>query len=236
MNLSPYAMTVDILLVAVFALTVYRAWKRGFVGAVSGLLSLVGAAVIAHMFSYLLEGILLRNVFVPFTEDILGEVVEKAVLSAGTAADGGMAALSETLASLTETAGSLGVKLHGPLALPDVIDPSAIALVTEDITAQLTPPIAGWLARVAAYLLLFVIAYAILRLVLRIVDLAMRLPILREANSLLGGICGVLLGAGYAWITAQLASLILGILVTGGTLPPDVLDGTVLGFLVNLIP
>ena len=233
MNVSPYALAVDVLLVAVFALTVYRAWKRGFVGAVSGLLSLVGAAVIAHMFSFILEGILLRNVFVPFTEDILGEVVEKAVLSAGTAADGGMQALSETLASLTKPAAALGFPLHGPITLPDIIDPSAIALVTADITAQLTPPIAGALAKIAAYLLLFLIAYAVLRFVLRIVALAMRLPLLREANTLLGGICGVLLGAGYAWIAAQIASLVLGILVTNGTLPPEVMDGTVFGWLTG---
>lgn len=232
MNLSPYALAPDALLVAVFAITVYRAWKRGFVGAVSGLLSLVGAAVIAHMFSFIVEGILLRNVFIPFTEDILGEVVEKAVLSAGTAADGGMQALSETLAKFSETVATLGVNLPGPIALPDIIDPSAISLVTEDITAHLTPPIAGWLAKIAAYLLLFLIAYAILRFVLRLVDLAMRLPLLREANTLLGGICGVLLGAGYAWIAAQIASLVLGILVTNGTLPPEVMGGTVFGFLV----
>lgn len=235
MNLHPYALAVDLVLIAVFALTVYRAWKRGFVGAVSGLLALVGAAVIAYLFAYIPEGILLRRVFVPFTEEILGEIVQKAILSAGTAADGGMDALSQTLASLTESAGALGIPLHGPIALPDVVDPSAMALLTEQITAQLTSPIAGWLARIAAYLLTFFAAYLILRFVLRIVDLVMKLPLLREANTLLGGICGVLLGAGYAWITAQALSLVLGILVTNGTLPSEVMGGVVFGWMTNLI-
>ncbi len=233
MNLQPYALAVDVVLVAIFALTVYRAWKRGFVGAVSGLLALAGAALVAYMFAYIPEGILLRRVFVPFTEDILGDVVARAVLSAGTAADGGMDALSASLASLTDTAASLGIPLNGPITLPDVVDPSAMSLLTEEITSRLTPPIAGWLAKITAYLLLFLFAYLILRFVLRIVDLVMKLPILRGANTLLGGTCGVLLGAGYAWIAAQALSLVLGILVTNGTLPSEVLGGTLFGWMTK---
>ena len=142
---------------------------------------------------------------------------------------------SANTANATESAGALGIPLHGPIALPDVVDPSAMALLTEQITAQLTPPIAGWLARIAAYLLTFFAAYLILRFALRIVDLVMKLPLLREANTLLGGICGVLLGAGYAWITAQALSLVLGILVTNGTLPSEVMGGVVFGWMTNLI-
>ena len=63
MNLNPYALTVDILLIAVFAWTVYRAWKRGFVDAVAGLLSVIGAVGVSRMFGYVLRDILKQKIF-----------------------------------------------------------------------------------------------------------------------------------------------------------------------------
>ena len=70
MELNLYAAAVDLLLLAIFGVTVWRGWRRGLVSAAAGLLSLVGALIISGMFSYLFYGILQRTIFDPFVFDI----------------------------------------------------------------------------------------------------------------------------------------------------------------------
>lgn len=238
MNLNPYALAVDIVLIAVFALTVYRAWKRGFVDTVAGLLSVIGGILAARMFGFVLAGVLQRKVFDPLIGNIVKTVIENALqsaqMTAQTAADALTAAVTQALESIRSYTDIVGIPLDiDPNLLKD-ISPDALGTgAAEPLIVSIAEPIAETLALWSSYLLLFLVAYAILRFVLRILNVVTRLPLLHEANSLLGCVCGVLLGAAYAFLTARLLSVVLGILVTRGTLPPDVLAGTVFGLLTG---
>jgi len=238
MNLSPYALAVDIVLVSVFALTVHRAWKRGFVDTVAGLLSVIGGVIAARMFGFVLAGVLQRKVFDPLIGDIVKNVVENAVqtaqMSAEAAADAFSAALMQALDSIRVYTDMVGIPLDvDPQLLSQIMPDGSSVSAAEPLILSIAAPIAETLSAWTAYLLLFLIASAILRFVLRILNVVTRLPILHEANSLLGCVCGVLLGAAYAWITARLLSVVLGILVTRGTLPSDILTGYVFGLLTG---
>lgn len=238
MNLSPYALAVDIVLVAVFALTVHRAWKRGFVDTVAGLLSVIGGVIAARMFGFVLAGVLQRKVFDPLIGDIVKNVIENALqtaqMTAEAAADALTAAVGQALESIRSYTDIVGIPLDIDPNLLSGISPDTLGTgAAEPLILSIAEPIAEKLALWTSYLLLFLIAYAILRFVLRILNVVTRLPILHEANSLLGCVCGVLLGAAYAWITARLLSVVLGILVTRGTLPSDILTGYVFGLLTG---
>lgn len=238
MNLSPYALAVDIVLVAVFALTVHRAWKRGFVDTVAGLLSVIGGVIAARMFGFVLAGVLQRKVFDPLIGDIVKNVIENALqtaqMTAEAAADALTAAVGQALESIRSYTDIVGIPLDIDPNLLSCISPDTLGTgAAEPLILSIAEPIAEKLALWTSYLLLFLIAYAILRFVLRILNVVTRLPILHEANSLLGCVCGVLLGAAYAWITARLLSVVLGILVTRGTLPSDILTGYVFGLLTG---
>ena len=238
MNLSPLALAVDIVLIAVFALTVHRAWKRGFVDTVAGLLSVIGGVIAARMFGFVLAGVLQRKVFDPLIGDIVKNVIENALqtaqMTAEAAADALTAAVGQALESIRTYTDIVGIPLDIDPNLLSCISPDTLGTgAAEPLILSIAEPIAEKLAIWTSYLLLFLIAYAILRFVLRILNVVTRLPILHEANSLLGCVCGVLLGAAYAWITARLLSVVLGILVTRGTLPSDILTGYVFGLLTG---
>ncbi len=239
MNLNPYALALDVILIAVFAFTVYRAWKRGFVDAVAGLLSAIGAVILSRMFGFVLAGFLQREIFDPLVGDIVANTIENAAAgaqtSAETAAEVVTAAITQALDGIRSYTDMIGIPIN--------IDPALLSSITTDgfgvgaaapLIADIAAPIAETLALWSAYLILFLIAYAILRLVFRVLNLVAKLPILHQTNSLLGCICGVLLGAAYAYLGARLASVVLGILVTRGTLPPQVLGGTVFGWLSSI--
>lgn len=232
MNL--YSITIDLLLIAVFAAAVHRSYKRGFVDAVSGLLSLVGAYIAAGMFGFVLRGFLYREVFSPLVTDAVGRALSDAAASVTTSLSDALASLQTQAERLTHIADGLGIRIPIDGALPQSVeDPAALGVLTGELTASAAQPIAEALSSAAAFVILFAAAYVILRIVFGALDLVMHLPILRTLNRAAGGICGVLLGAGYAFLAARLLSLILGILVTNGTLPPEILDGAVFGFLTG---
>ncbi len=236
MNFNPYALCVDVLLIAVFAWTVYRAWKRGLVDAAAGLLSVIGAVVVSRMFGFVLEGVLRRKLFDPLIGETVASVIQKALdtvhETAGSASDAITAAVTQALDGIRTYTDMLGIPLNiDPDRLSGISPNSISGEAANALAADIAAPIAETLASWSAYLLLFLIAYAVLRFVFRIIDLVMRLPLLHEANSLLGCVCGILLGTAYAFLAARLAAVVLGILVTRGTLPPEVLSGTIFGLL-----
>ena len=236
MELNLYAAAVDLLLLAIFGITVWRGWRRGLVSAAAGLLSLVGALIISGMFSYLFYGILQRTIFDPFVSDIVGSLIENAAVTAEATAEAAAQAIASSLDGIRSCTDIFGITV--PLdaeSLTELLVGTDGGVITQSLTVQIAEPIAARLALWASHLLLFVIAYILLRFVFGVLNLVMRLPLLKEANSFLGGVGGLILGAGYAFITARLLAVIVGILVTQGTLPPEILGGTVFTFLTGSV-
>jgi len=94
MNFNPYALSVDIVLIVVFVWTVYRAWKRGFVDAVAGLISVIGAVIVSRMFGFVLRDILKQKVFEPLIGKTVAAAIENAIAGAGETADAASDAVS----------------------------------------------------------------------------------------------------------------------------------------------
>lgn len=232
MNL--YSAAVDLILIAVFALTVIRSYRRGFVDAVSGLLSVIGAFIAAKMFGFVLQDFLYRSVLNPLVTEAVAAALSDTAASVTTSIADTFAALSAQADRLAQTAANLGIQIPLTELLPDSIaDAAAVSTLTEELTVSAAQPIAEKLSEGAAFVILFIAAYVVLRLVFGALDIVMRLPILGTINRTAGGLCGVLVGAAYAFLCAQLLSLVLGILVTNGTFPPEIMDGTVFGYLTG---
>lgn len=234
MELNLYALMIDLILIAVFAVTVRHGWKRGFIGAVSGILSLIGAWILSGMFSFLLVGVLQRNIYDPFVFDVIGTLIENAVRTAGATADAAAQAISASLEGLRSCTEIFGIVVPLDAAsLSELLTTGVADTVTDSLTAEIAVPIAARLSEWTAHLMVFILAYVLLRIVFGMLDIVMKLPILKEANSLLGGVGGIILGAGYAFVASRLLAVILGILVTQGTLPPEIMSGVIFGFLTG---
>lgn len=200
----------DIILAAILIITVIIGKKRGFISMVSGLISFVGALFCAERFAFILDEFLSRRVFTPW----MTSLVEKALNSTNEVSTD---ALQHSVEAITGTAEKLGIKFEG-LTIPDI---GEVMTETMQNTVQesIVSPIAEKLSSVTAHVLLFLLAYIILRLILRGISLIFRLPLLKEVNTIVGVVTGVILGLAYMWAGAQLLNVVTGIWCSAGNMP-----------------
>lgn len=225
--MSMSAFVTDLILIVIFFATVYRASKRGFVDAIAGLLSVIGAYFCAVSLRFVLDGVLQRYVFDPFVYSAVGDVLRGAMEGVETSLESAASGLLTAVGELIAMGSTFGLTytLDAESALASITEAADLSAVTETLTADIAAPISQRLSETAAFLLLFVIAFLVLRTIFRVLNLIMRLPVLHEANRLLGTVCGCLLGGAYVYLAAQLMALLLGILIANGTLPPDTEGG-----------
>ncbi len=214
---------VDGILLAIFVFTVFKSVKTGFVRSVSGILSLVCAAILAGRFSFLLDGILERRVFSPLVEGIVSENLQGVLASLDDTVSTAVSSVADAAKALADKAAAMGVPVGEIPAFDGAgTDLSAYA---DTLTAEIAAPIAERLADVSACLILFILFFIVIRLVLKLLEGIVKLPLLKEVNSVLGAVTGVILGVVFTWLSAQVLSLIFGVLCTNGTLPASVCEG-----------
>ena len=178
------------------------------------------------------------GVFEPFVTNAVHDVLSGASAAVDASLEEAAAALSSSVESLGERVGRLGVALpaFNENLFSGIADRTMLEQLTDSCAQQIAIPIAEKLSEIAAFLLVFAAAYLLLCLAFKLLNLVARLPILNEANRILGVAAGVLLGAVYTYLAAQLLSLFLGMLVANSTLPAEVLDGPLFGFLTQGSP
>ena len=194
-------LVIDILLIVIFGLLVFRGWWRGFMKSVLSLgrliLSLVitivfGASFAAWIDAKFINPPVFEAVFKKFS-DIAAEVTASA--------EGGIDALVEKIPEA----------FRGYLDL-ETIDPAAeINALVEQWSHTVADGISKVIATVIGYILLFVLAFLVLTLVIFIVTRFAKLPAIKTVDKLLGLVVGFFSGAVAVIFISVILSAILGI-------------------------
>lgn len=178
----------DIILIALFVLMIILGAKRGFVLSVLTMLALI-VSMIAATF---LSDALTPQLYEDYVQDRATQMVEER-LPEGIDATLGAKKTKEVLAALPEEiqdlAEAFGIDLSEIIADIDVKDSSTKGIAAE-IESGVVRPILQPVMRAIVFFALLVILYILLRLVILIVNNVTKLPVLRTANKLLGGIVG----------------------------------------------
>ena len=194
-------LVIDILLIVIFGLLVFRGWWRGFMKSVLSLgrliLSLVitivfGASFAAWIDAKFVNPPVFEAVFKKFS-DIAAEVTASA--------EGGIDALVEKIPEA----------FRGYLDL-ETIDPAAeINALVEQWSHTVADGISKVIATVIGYILLFVLAFLVLTLVIFIVTRFAKLPAIKTVDKLLGLVVGLFSGAAVVIFISVILSALLGI-------------------------
>ena len=194
-------LVIDILLIVIFGLLVFRGWWRGFMKSVLSLgrliLSLVitivfGASFAAWIDAKFINPPVFEAVFKKFS-DIAAEVTASA--------EGGIDALVEKIPEA----------FRGYLDL-ETIDPAAeINALVEQWSHTVADGISKVIATVIGYILLFVLAFLVLTLVIFIVTRFAKLPAIKTVDKLLGLVVGIFSGAAVVIFISVILSALLGI-------------------------
>ena len=198
-------LVIDILLIVIFGLLVFRGWWRGFMKSVLSLgrliLSLVitivfGASFAAWIDAKFVNPPVFEAVFKKFS-DIAAEVTASA--------EGGIDALVEKIPEA----------FRGYLDL-ETIDPAAeINALVEQWSHTVADGISKVIATVIGYILLFVLTFLVLTLVIFIITRFAKLPAIKTVDKLLGLVVGLFSGAVAVIIISIILGAILGLVGRG---------------------
>lgn len=202
----------DLLLLVIVTVTVIRCTARGFVKSIVHLVSMAVAFIAAWSFSSELALWLEEKVFSDrITESVAGTIRSLA------AKGGEIFDLSRLFADMPADFVSI-LDRYGADA--DTLAASygqmsaAGAAAADEMAYTIAEPVVHGLANVCAFVLIFVGAMLVCWLVGLVLDLIVRLPVLRTANRFFGFLLGVVCAAVLGWLFAEAAESVVGYLHT----------------------
>lgn len=221
----------DIVIVALCALTILVSYKRGFFKSVMSLCSGVGALLVAYTFTPKLA-IIVKEKFL--LDKIAGGVVDTLASMAKAGADGAQNMVYD-LSKLLENSQFLTIldqygadSQHITELINSANDGSHAAV--EQVAYAVADPIAGTIANIAVFIGLFLAAILVLRLITWAIGIVFTLPVLRGVDKMLGLVFGVISALLFVWIFAMVADAAVQAIasVAPGTIDASILDDSVL--------
>lgn len=217
-------MVLDIILVAAMALTVFLGYRRGFLRTMIQLVGWVAALVVALTLStpaatFTFDTFFAKGIETQLTETfngIAGEpsamlegLVEKLPSPIGTALENNPHLL-ETLENLDESAADTAQSLAVSVA-NTVVRPLVVSLL-----------------QFLIFLVLFLLLLVVIRLLEKLVKPIRKLPLIRQADAILGAVLGALKGVVFVMLLTALLQWLVTMGVTGNWITADTLKDTAL--------
>lgn len=194
-------LVIDILLIVIFGLLVFRGWWRGFMKSVLSLGRLILSLVITILFgSTFAAWIDARFVNPPVFEKVFTKFSEVAA-EVTASAEGGVNALVEKIPEA----------FRGYLDLESVDPTAEINALVEEWSHTVADSISKVIATVIGYILLFVLAFLVLTVVIFIVTRFAKLPAIKTVDKLLGLVVGIVSGVVAVIFISVILSAILGV-------------------------
>ena len=221
-DIMPYVL--DVLAVALFGLMVWIGYKRGFFKTIMRLVSLAvalaSAALLSQPAAQLLYNLLLRGrvtEFVTATFTKTSQTVSASVDSLMSSVPGIFqhALTAEGLTSSAEVMTRAGVTAE---TAPTEASSAVLSRVVEPLTVTL---LAG-----ACFIVIFILCLIAMLLITHAVDLATKLPVLKQINGVLGLLVGIAEGIILVWVLSRGLSWLAATVPPNDWLSPAVVDRT----------
>lgn len=220
----------DVVLVAIFALMVFLAVKKGFLKSLLDFVAVILAFVLAFSLSSPVAELLYDSV----VEDIIISSVEAQIdednFDASIAAEEVKTALKELPESLVSLASAVGVDFD------DIIDDVDFDKVNPSdsvntLVRKIAAPIAIKILTAVSFLLLAVIFLIVFKVLALLISKIAKLPLIGEADKILGGILGGLKGI---LILGFICTLIYGFFSSGDSEFSEMVnDSLIIGLFEN---
>lgn len=183
----------DLALVLVFVICVWKGHRQGLIKALTGILAFLVALTVSLMLNAPVANLLYANVVEPpIVEAIEGVLGEGGSLTES--ADGALESMPGFLRNLLEKADiTSGQDIVNKLTGEDGVESYA-----HRISDQAVRPTATKLLQAVSTLLLFLIGLVAAHLVLRVLNVLAKLPLLKQLNNTLGLAAGVV--SGVLWV------------------------------------
>lgn len=198
----------DLGFLAVFGLTIFVSAKRGFFATLIDLAAYVVSLVAAKIFSQQLAPVIFQSSFeAPLRNEITEGLAKVGVTDYAAQIEATLRSLPDSVSGLMELIGvnkeQLLQKLQSsPLAGKHVVD---------SIMESVAAPVATAVIRTVLFVVIAVVLCVVLRVVCTLLDKVIKkLPAIRQINTGLGVVLGVLRGALVVFLLALLVNVVAG--------------------------
>ncbi len=200
---------VDIILLLVFASMLITGIVKGFVKSVLGMIAMAAAFFLAYQFSAVLAPVIYER----FLSERVFDLISKNLVDAS----GATAAAKQASAVITSIpefviniAASLGIDTNGITEKINGLDNKSTTIARE-LTDTVASPIITAVTHAILFALLLALIYILLMIIVRLIDKFFKLPFLKTANRLLGGVLGAVKGVILVFLLCVLFEIIAGI-------------------------
>lgn len=204
---------IDIIIAAILAITVILAIQRGFVKTMLGTLGFAIALLVAVLFHSPVADSLAEGAFGESAKNLVHSAIDNTITE-----ENYEAVFSDKEDSDTESALERVFSLFDAEDKYESISESydewrqnGLATVKEKLKDNLTEPGVDLCCTVLAYLIIFVIARIALKIAEVVLDKVVALPVLKQANKVLGAVAGAVLAIFRVFIFCFALKLILPI-------------------------
>ena len=193
---------VDILLIAAFALLVFQGLRRGFVKSILSLGRFVLSLVITILFSSDFANWINARFVNPSVYDSVSKRFSGIAADVAASADGNLEAFVEKIPR----------PFRGYLDLESIDPTSDINALADQWSHSVADGISKVISSVVGFVLLFLISFIVLSIVIFVVNKLTQLPIIKAADTLLGGVVGVFYGTVAVIVLSAILGAILGLM------------------------
>ncbi len=193
---------IDILLIVIFGLLVFRGWWRGFMKSVLSLGRLILSLVITILFGSVFAAWIDEKFVNPPVFETVFKKFSEVAAEVTASAEGGINALVEKIPE----------SFRGYLDLESVDPTAEINALVEEWSHTVADGISKVIATIVGYVLLFVLAFLVLTVVIFIVSKVAKLPAIKTVDKLLGLLVGIVSGAFAVIFISVILSALLGVI------------------------
>jgi uncharacterized membrane protein required for colicin V production len=208
----------DIFLSLLLLLIIIISTERGFVNSVWSTVTIIGAFVLAYLFSGLISDWICDNFVLKYVSEYAYGIVASLIQPKAEQYDISFLfeALPEEFVTLVENCGADMSALESRFSSSFTISEEELYSFAESVALPISSTISGAIAIVSVFLVSILILW-LLGLIIKII---VKIPIIKTINSLLGFIFGVLKGFVVVWIVC----VALNIFVERGFMNPSSSD------------
>ncbi len=201
---------VDILICAVFFITVGVFTYRGFAKSVMGFVVIVASFIVAKAFGPTVGLWLHENVILEPMKDAVESLLARTVGDAVSSIDANaiINSIPEAVVNALSLAGVGLSQIRD--AITNTLENGGDTIVS--VATHIAEPISLFLSEVVAYLSVFILSFIALRIAAYLIVGIMKLPILRTLNGFLGFLMGTVAGYLLSWGFAVMFRAVMGML------------------------
>ncbi len=228
----------DVVVIAIFALTVFRGFKNGFIDSVIGFVGLLAALVVAFFAS----GVVADGVYTAFVEKPVQSAIVETI--EGAAADTG-ASVQEKLQSAEEALPGFVKSLleKNEVSLTSLADKAGVGVqntgeaIAETVTEKVVRPAVTLLVRCIAFIILFILLMILCGFLGKLIGKVISRSLFRGPDKLLGAVLGAVKGVLWVLLVVTVMQMIAGFTADDALISKaSIEDSAVVGWVADRNP